>query len=67
MVTATQTEADETFMRKVTWCEEDRRYLHPTVRWNGGYRWFRSPNVIPLEKYRPAGWKFGSNAQSHDQ
>jgi hypothetical protein len=46
-------EDDETFMRSLTWCEEDRRRLHPGVAWNGGYRWFRSPNVIPLERYRP--------------
>ena len=49
-------EDDDAFMRKVTWCEEDRRRLHPSVPWNGGYRWFRSPNVIPLERYRPFNW-----------
>jgi len=30
--------------------EEDRRLLSP-MPWQGGYRWFRSPNVICLEKY----------------
>jgi hypothetical protein len=49
-------------MRLLTRCEEDRRRLHPGVPWNGGYRWFRSPNVIPLERYRPSDWKW--NARS---
>jgi hypothetical protein len=31
--------------------EEDRR-LFTTAPWKGEYRWFRSPNVICLEKYR---------------
>ncbi len=41
---------DEVFLRQLVQPEEDRRRLHPT--WVGGYRWFRSPNVIPIEKYR---------------
>ena len=32
--------------------EEDRRRLHPELPWRGGYRWFRSANVIPMERYR---------------
>jgi hypothetical protein len=43
---------DETFLRSLLRCEEDRRRLHPEVKWSGGYRWFRSANVIPMEKYR---------------
>ena len=43
-------------MHLITRCEEDRRRLHPGVAWNGGYRWFRSPNVIPFEKFRPLNW-----------
>ena len=43
---------DETFLRSLTRCEEDRRRLHPGTAWSGGFRWFRSPNVIPIEKYR---------------
>jgi hypothetical protein len=32
--------------------EEDRR-AHPTVPpWDGGYRWFKSSNVIDLQHYR---------------
>jgi hypothetical protein len=41
---------DEDFLRRVVLPEEDRhRYGVP---WSGGYRWFRSPNVICLEQYR---------------
>lgn len=55
MVTEQKTEQDEdeAFMHLITRCEEDRRRVHPGVAWNGGYRWFRSTNVIPLEKFRP--------------
>jgi hypothetical protein len=48
------TEADETFMRAITPPEEDR-HLFTSAPWDGGYRWFRSGNVICLEQYnRPA-------------
>jgi hypothetical protein len=30
--------------------EEGAKYT--SVKWDGGYRWFRSPNVVCLEKYR---------------
>jgi hypothetical protein len=45
------TEEDESFLRSVTFPEEDRQ-LFTTAPWNGGYRWFRSPNVIPIEHRR---------------
>jgi hypothetical protein len=38
-------------MRTIVFSEEDR-HLFTTATWNGGYRWFRSPNVVCLEKYR---------------
>jgi hypothetical protein len=38
-------------MRQWTDPEEDR-VLFTRTKWNGEYRWFRSPNVICLEKYR---------------
>lgn len=44
---------DEEFMRRLMWPEEDR-HLFTSVPWSGGYRWFRSPNVVPLEQYRRA-------------
>jgi hypothetical protein len=40
------------FAREIILPEEDRRQLFPTIPWTGGYRWFRSPNVVCLEKYR---------------
>ncbi len=30
---------------------EEERAKYTSVKWDGGYRWFRSPNVC-LEKYR---------------
>jgi hypothetical protein len=42
----------ETFWRKMILPEEERRrQLHPP-QWNGSYRWFRSPNVVDLWRYR---------------
>ena len=42
---------DEAFLRRFTVPEEDRRLYTSTPR-SGGYRWFRSPNVIPIERER---------------
>ena len=42
---------DEAFLRKVIFPEEDRHHF-TTVAWQGGFRWFRSPNVVCLEKAR---------------
>ena len=42
---------DEEFLRWMIFPEEDR-HKFTTTPWRGGYRWFRSPNVIPLEHYR---------------
>jgi hypothetical protein len=39
---------DENFLRSLVLPEEDRRQYG--IPWAGGYRWFRSPNVIPLER-----------------
>lgn len=44
-------DVDEAFLRQLVRPEEDRRrYTH--VPWIGGFRWFRSPNVIPIERWR---------------
>jgi hypothetical protein len=43
--------SDDAFLRSVTFPEEDR-HLFTTAPWQGGYRWFRSPNVIPLERWK---------------
>jgi hypothetical protein len=45
-------EDDDEEMRSLIRPEEDRRRLHPDRPWQGGYRWFRSENVIPLEQWR---------------
>jgi hypothetical protein len=43
---------DETFLRHLVLPEEDRRRRYPTRPWTGGFRWFRSPNVIPIERWK---------------
>jgi hypothetical protein len=48
---------DEVFLRKLIFAEEDRHRFTATP-WRGGFRWFRSANVVCLEHYRrPAGTK----------
>jgi len=47
----TQYEEEHEFARSILLPEEDRRIVSP-IPWQGGYRWFRSPNVICLEKAR---------------
>ena len=42
---------EHAFARSVLLPEEDRANL-TAARWEGGYRWFRSANVIPMERYR---------------
>jgi hypothetical protein len=43
------------FWRRLVLPEEDKlKYALPL--WDGiGYRWFRSPNVIPIEQWRRRG------------
>jgi hypothetical protein len=38
-------------LQRWTFPEEDRQ-LYTTQPWQGGYRWFRSPNVVPIEQWR---------------
>ena len=43
---------EHAFARQLILPEEERA-KYPSVKWGGdGYRWFRSPNIICLEKYR---------------
>jgi hypothetical protein len=42
---------DETFLRQVIIPEEDR-HLFTTTPWSGGFRWFRSSKVMPIEHWR---------------
>lgn len=42
---------EHAFWRKLILPQEDRR-----TPWEGkGYRWFRSPNIIPIEQWRRGG------------
>jgi hypothetical protein len=43
---------DEALLRRLTLPEEDRLQRHPAVPWSGGFRWFRSANVVPIERWR---------------
>jgi hypothetical protein len=47
---------DEAFWRKRVLSEEDYIRLGTRARgeWKGGYRWFRSENIVCLEHYRAA-------------
>jgi hypothetical protein len=42
---------DHAFLRQFVVPEEDR-HLFTSVKWAGEYRWFRSLNIICLEKAR---------------
>jgi hypothetical protein len=44
---------EEEVMRDLVFPEEERARW-TTAKWDGGYRWFKSPNVICLEKARKA-------------
>jgi hypothetical protein len=44
-------EDDETSMRRITFAEEDR-HRYTSTPWRGGFRWFRSENVVPMERWR---------------
>ena len=42
---------EDTFLQSLSWPEEDR-HLYTSAPYDGGYRWFRSPNIYPIERYR---------------
>ena len=44
-------QAEDDFLRKLTFPEEDR-HLFTAAPWRGGFRWFRSENVVPIERWR---------------
>jgi hypothetical protein len=44
-------EMEEAFLRTIVFPEEDR-HRFTTAPWRGEYRWFRSPNIIPIERWR---------------
>jgi hypothetical protein len=47
---------EEKSLRRYIFSEEDRATL-TGEKWNGGYRWFRSENVVCIEHYRAAETK----------
>jgi hypothetical protein len=51
MVLKRYTQQDESFLQRVVFAEEDR-HLFTTASWGGEYRWFRSPNIVPIEHWR---------------
>jgi len=40
----------DAFWRRLVLPQEERMRLG--IPWHGGYRWFRSPNVVPIERGR---------------
>jgi hypothetical protein len=51
MIEKTFSPATEAFYQRRILSEEDRKRLLG-VEWKGGYRWFRSKNIVPIEHYR---------------
>jgi hypothetical protein len=48
--TQRQAEDEDAFWRKLVLPQEERMRLG--IPWQGGYRWFASPNIVPLEQWR---------------
>jgi hypothetical protein len=48
---------DLALLRKFMRPEEDLREYRRRMPWTGGYRYFRSANVVCIEHYRPAAQK----------
>jgi hypothetical protein len=44
-------EDEHGYARQLILPEEDR-VKYTSAKWEGGYRWFKSPNVVCLEKVR---------------
>jgi hypothetical protein len=51
-------EDDKTFMRRITFAEEDRHRFTSTP-YRSGFRWFKSENVVPIERWRKKGGGVG--------
>jgi hypothetical protein len=54
-------QAEDDFLRKLTFPEEDR-HLFTAAPWRGGFRWFRSENVVPMERWRRKEGSVGNTA-----
>jgi hypothetical protein len=48
--TQRQAEDEDAFWRKLVLPQEERMRLG--IPWQGGYRWFKSVNIIPIERGR---------------
>jgi hypothetical protein len=44
--------SSNTFWQKLVLPEEDKRMYPSVPSWDGGYRWFRSANIVDLQHYR---------------
>ena len=53
MVERKRSPEEEAALRRYIMAEEDRAKL-TSEKWTGGYRWFRSPNIVCIEHYRAA-------------
>jgi hypothetical protein len=45
-------QGSNSFWQKLVLPEEDRLAYPSAPAWDGGYRWFRSPNIVDLQSYR---------------
>jgi len=50
--TMTPAPKPDNLYHRLTMPEEDRRAYPAAPQWTGGYRWFRSTNVVDLQNYR---------------
>ncbi len=41
-----------TLWHRLVMSEEDRRACSTAPAWDGGFRWFKSENVVDLQRYR---------------
>jgi hypothetical protein len=61
-------QTEDNLLRRFIFPEEDR-HLYTTAPWSGGFRWFRSSNVIPIEQLRrerESGRLIPPNGNLHD-
>ncbi len=52
MVQPQRNEKREAFYRRLILCWEEKQQRDPFLVWDGSFRWFKSENVVPLERYR---------------
>jgi hypothetical protein len=51
-LTKRYSEDDEKTLRTLIFAEEDRSFF-TRESWTDGFRWYKAPNVVCLEHYRP--------------